>query len=184
MRTAIFLLIILATQGVAQNPRPARLFSDSKLVFRFSPPAHMRDLTEVAKQAIQQRAAALGTSNTFTVLLSLSSGPDDTAADWHSMGIETYPREKLGSLSDRDASRTFSHLVAGAATEIDQAADLHVGGCQFVVSMFELHGDRLTKYARVYTTVRNARMLSFYFSANSPDVLARTAESMKTFKVE
>jgi len=184
MRTAIFLLIILVPQVVAQNPRPARLFRDSTLVFRFSPPAHMRDLTDVAKQSVQQRAAALGTSNVLTVLLSLSSGPDDTAADWHSVGIETYSREKLDSLSDRDASRTFSRLVAGGGTEIDQAADLDVGGCQFVVSTFELHEGRLTKYARVYTAVRNARMLSFYFSANSPDVLARTAESMKTFKAE
>jgi hypothetical protein len=184
MRIAIFVLIILAMQEVAQTPPAAPLFRDSKLVFRFSPPANMRDLTAVDRQSIQQRAAALGTSNTLTLLLSLRSGPDDTAADWHSVGIETYPREKLGTVSDRDASRTFSRRVAGAGTEIGQAADLDVGGCRFAVSIFELREGQLTKHARVYTTVRNGRMLSFAFSANSPDVLARIVESMKTFKAE
>jgi hypothetical protein len=55
MRIAIIVLIILVMQVVAQNPPPAPLFSDSKLVFRFSPPANMRDLTEVDKQSIQQK---------------------------------------------------------------------------------------------------------------------------------
>ena len=40
----------------------------------------------------------------------------------------------------------------------------------------------MTKQACVYTTVRNGKMLSFAFSANSADMLKRIVASMSTFE--
>jgi hypothetical protein len=183
MRIAIVTLIILVTQGFGQGSPPApSVFTDSTLSFRYTPPANLRDKTEVDRQSIQRRAAAVGTANTLTLLLSLRSGPEDTAADWHSIAIESYPREKLGKVSDRDASRTFSRWVSRIGTETGQPADAQIGDSHFVLSNFELQEGQLAKHARIYTTVRNGRMLAFAFSANSADVLNRIADSMTTFQ--
>lgn len=99
-RLAFLGCIVLAAGALlnGQGPPPARAeFSDAVLGFRYTPPANLRDFTSMDKQLVQQKAAARGTTNTLTVLLSLRSGSDDTAADWRSVGIETYPREKLGT---------------------------------------------------------------------------------------
>jgi hypothetical protein len=187
MKIATFTLMILgilAAQGFSQGPAStsAAVFTDSQLGFRYTPPPNLRDLTEAGKQSIKQRAAAMGKTNTLTLLLSLLSGPDDTAVDWHSIGIESYPREKMRSVSDLDASRTFSQTVSGAGTETGQPTNVQIGGSNFVVSTFELREGQLTKHARVYTTVRNGQMLAFAFSANSADVLNGIVDSMKTFQ--
>jgi len=141
----------------------------------------MRDFTEVDNQSIQQRAKAMGKTNTLTLLLSLRSGSDDTAPEWHSIGIQTYPREKMGIVSDRDACQTLSRSVARGGTETGQPLDVQIGAIHFVVSTFEVREGQLTKHACVYTTVRNGKMLSFAFSANSSEVLNKIADSMKTF---
>lgn len=167
----------------AQGPSLApSIFTDSGLDFSYSPPPNMQDDTEATRQSIQQRAAEIHTTDVLTVLLSLSSGPDGTAPNWYRIGIQTYPRERLGNVSDRNACQTFSRWVAGIGQQIGQSADAQISGAHFVVSAFELHEGQLTKVARVYTTVRNRRMLSFAFSANSSDVLNKIAESMKTFE--
>jgi hypothetical protein len=102
----------------------------------------------------------------------------NSGTDWRSVRIESYPREKFGSVNDRDACRAFSRWVSGAGTETGQPTDVQVGGSNFVVSTFELREGQLTKLA----TVRNGQMLSFAFSANSTDVLNAIVDSMKTFQ--
>lgn len=166
---------------LAQGPPPTE-FIDAALGFRYTPPANMRDFTSVDRRSAQQKAAARDTTNALTVLLSLRSASDDTAADWHSVGIETYPRQKLGPVSDSDASQTFSRWVAGNGKAIGVPSDVTIGHFHFVVSIFELREGQLVKHARIYTTVCDDRMLSLAFSANSSDVLNSIVVSMKTFE--
>ena len=177
----LFLSTSFAPVFAQGRPNAPPEFTDSNLGFRYTPPPKMRDLTAIDRQTIRERAAARGTTNTLTLLLSLRSGPDDAAADWHTIGIQTYPREKFGTLSDRDASVKFSHSVAGNAKEVGQPSDITIGDFHFVVSSFELREGQLTKRARIYTTVRKGMMLSLSFSANSSDTLDGIVSSMKTF---
>lgn len=180
-----FLGLFLVTSSApifAQGPSLAPSeFTDSNLGFRYTPPPNMRDLTAIDRQTIRERVAARGTANTLTLLLSLRSGPDDTAADWHTIGIQTYPRENFRMLNDRDASVKFSRSVAGNAKAVGQPSDVTIGDFHFVVSSFELREGQLTKRARIYTTVRKGLMLSLSFSANSSDTLDTIVSSMKTF---
>jgi hypothetical protein len=178
---SVALILILTAQGFGQAPSPApTVFTESTLAFKYIPPPNMYDLTAIDRQAIQKRAAALGTTNTLTLLLSLRFGSDDRAADWRTIGIESYPRAKLGTATDHDAFQKFSRSVAGVGTETTPPTDLQIGEFHFLVSNFELHEGELTKYARIFTTVRNGQLLSFAFSANSLTVLNTITESIKT----
>jgi hypothetical protein len=94
----------------------------------------MRDLTAIDRETIREIAAARGTTNIRTLLFSLRSGPDDTAADWHTIAIQTNPRQKFGTLNDRDASVRFSRSVAGNAKEVGQPSNVTMGDFHFVVS--------------------------------------------------
>lgn len=183
MKTIIAALAILLTQAVAQTPPAApNVFKDIALGFQYVPPQGMYDLTQIDRQEIQRRAAARGKANTMTLLLSLRSGPDDTATDWRSVGIETYPRDKVRSSTDRDASKTFSGWVAGGGAGTGQPKDVTIGDFRFLVSTFELHEGQLKKYACVYTAVRNGQMLSLSFSSNSQEVLKKMVESMNSIQ--
>jgi hypothetical protein len=183
IRLTFLVCIFLATGALlaGQGPPPTQ-FNDAGLGFRYTPPADMRDFTSVDRQSVQQKAAARGTTNTLTILLSLRSKSDDTAADWHSVGIETYPRQKVGAVSDRDASQTFSRWVAGNGKAVGVPSDVTIGQFHFLISTFELQEGQLVKHARIYTTVCDGRMLSLAFSANSSDVLNSIVASMKTFE--
>lgn len=181
MKRIVLAIVSLSVQGCALvSPVVPRTFTDSALNVSYAPPSNMRDYTEVDRQSIQQTAKAMGKTNMLTLLLSLRSGSDDTAPQWHSIGIETYPRERIGGVSDRDACQMLSRSVALGGTETGQPSDVQIGSFHFVASTFELREGQLTKHARVYTTVRNGQLLSFAFSANSIDVLNKMAESMKT----
>ena len=125
--------------------------------------------------------AAVG-KTPFSLLLSLVSGPDYTAADWRSIAIETYPREKLATVNDRDAMHAFSLKVAAGAMEVGKTNDLQIVDCYFSVSNSQLSEGHLIKYARIYTTVRNKRLLSFAFSANSLEYFNKIAASIMTVK--
>src|SRR6266404_4222800 len=182
MKRIVLALVSIAVQGCVQGHQIVpSTFTESALNFSYTPPLNMRDFTEFDNQSIQQRAKAMGKTNTLTLLLSLRSGSDDTAPEWHSIGIQTYPREKMGIVSDRDACQTLSRSVARGGTETGQPLDVQIGAIHFVVSTFEVREGQLTKHACVYTTVRNGKMLSFAFSANSSEVLNKIADSMKTF---
>lgn len=180
---AAVLGILLSTQALAQGPPLApSVFTDFTVAFRYTPPPNLYDLTEGGKQSIRERAKALGKTSTLNLLLCLASGPDDTASDWRAIAIQTYPREKMGRLSDHEASHSFSRTVAGTGSETGQPADVHVGDFDVVVSNFELHEGQLTKHARVYTTVRKGQLLSFAFSANSLDSLNRIVDSISSVR--
>ena len=183
MKTLIVVVAIFLTQAVAQTPPAApRVFKDSALGFQYVPPPGMYDRTQTDQQDIQRRAAAAEKTNTMALLLSLRSGPDDTASDWRTIGIQTYPRDRVPVSSDRDASKIFSGWVTGGATETGQSRDVTIEGFSFVVSTFKRQEGQLTKYACVYTAVRNGKILSMSFSSNSQEVLNKTAESMKSFQ--
>ena len=176
------LLVTSFTPVFAQGPPPAPSeFTDSNLGFRYTPPPQMLDFTAIDRRTTRERAVAQGTTNTLTLLSSLRSGPDDTAADWRTIGIQTYPHEKFRRQNDRDASVKFSRSIAGNAKEVGQPSDVTIGNFHFVVSSFELREGQLTRRARVYTTVRKGLMLSLSFSANSLDTLDAIVSSMKTF---
>jgi hypothetical protein len=182
MKRIVLVLVSPAVHGCVRGPQRApSTFTESALNFSYTAPLNMRDFTEVDNQSIQQRAKAMGKTNMLTRLLSLRSGSDDTAPEWHSIGIQTYPREKMGIVTDRDACQTLSRSVARGGTEIGQPLDVQIGDVHFVASTFEMREGELIKRARVYTTVRNGQMLSFAFSANSSEVLNKIADSMKTF---
>ncbi|MGC2198101.1 MAG: hypothetical protein WA628_25750 [Terriglobales bacterium] len=182
MRMLVFALV-LVTRLCAQNSSPAAVqpFTDSSLGFQYTPPSGMHDTTSDDQQTIRERAAELHSSNTMTLLLSQRAGSSDTAGDWRAISIETYPRQKMNAASDHDASVVFARWVARLGTETGEPSDQRVGDFRFVISTFELTEGPLTKRARVYTTVRQDRMLAIAFTANSPDVLKRIAESMDTF---
>ena len=181
MKASLFLLFV-ATQLFAQSATPSpRVFSDAELGFRFSPPPGLVDNTIADEALMKQRAAQLHTAKVFKVRLSLRTNPPDTAPEWCSVGIESYPRDALGDLSDRDAVLKMSRWVAGLGIPSGQVTDLQVGPFRFAVSAFELHEGSLTKRAHIYTTILKGQMFSVAFSANSPEVLARIEKSVSTF---
>jgi len=182
-KIALLIVVVLTTRAFSQGPPPApTVFTNSALGFRYIPPTNMRDLTGIEKQWLQQRAAALGKTNTLTILLALRSGPDDTATDWHSVAIETYSRQKLAGASDRKAMQTMSRWVSGLGSVTAEPTDTQIGSFHFVVLSFDLREGQRTKYARVYTTILKDQILSLAFSANSSEVLNRIVASMKTFE--
>jgi hypothetical protein len=180
---SVFLFTSLTIACVQEPPLAPREFTDSSLGFRYIPPSNirMRDWTAIDRESMRAKAAARGTTNVLTLLLSLRSDLDDTAPDWCSVGIETYPREKYGTLSDDDASMKFSRSVARHAKEVDQPSNVTIGSIHFVVSTFELQEGQLIKRAHVYTTVRRGLLLSLAFSANSLNALDAIVSSVRSF---
>ena len=122
-----------------------------------------------------------GTSNVITVLLSLNSKGPDTAPDWRSIAIGNLPsREDSCRKSDRDASESFARNIAGGGKQVGATGDVTYGPFHFVVADFQLRANWPLKHARIYTAVRNDRMLAFAFSSNSTDALYDIDASMKT----
>ncbi len=175
-------MTVLASFAISQEPPLApKVFSDTTLGFRYSPPPGLRDVTEGARQDINRRASQAKTTKVITMLLMLLSGPDPSAAGWHSVAIETYPREKIQAANDREASVRFARMVVNnAQPEVGEPTDVEIGHFHFVVLRLRGHNGSLTKYGLVYTTVAKGAMLSFGFGANSEGVLERLAKSMKS----
>jgi hypothetical protein len=182
-RTLIFVLyFVTAATQLGCQASPPSVFEVPNLGFRYTPPANMIDTTAQAKANVERKAAARGTSNVITVLLSLNSKGPDTAPDWRSIAIETYPREKIHAQSDRDASESFARNIAGGGKQVGATGDVTYGPFHFVVADFQLQDGQTLKHARIYTAVRNDRMLAFAFSSNSTDALYDIDASMKTFE--
>ena len=87
-------------------------YSNAILSFRYMPPGEMRDKTERFRAGIHERAAASHSKDTLDALLAMSSGPDDAAADWHSLTIETYPSKAVAELDDACAEAKMASWVA------------------------------------------------------------------------
>ncbi len=150
VRTAIVIFVALLGETLAQAPPPApAVFTSPELGFRFIPPRGLRDTTLGDQQWIQRRAAELRTTKVLTLLLSSRSGPDDNSDDWCTIGIETYPLQKLGAATDQDAIRKLSRWFAGNGTETGEPKDLRIGQSHFVVSTFQLREGSLTKQAHI-----------------------------------
>ncbi len=158
------------------------ILSNAELGFRYTPPANMFDETDSARESIRTRAEALHTSNVFDVLLSMGSG-DDTTPEWFAVGIETFPRSKLSELDDSAAKAKINILAAGArASLIGAPRQATFSGQVFVVSEFEQREPPLVKRARVYSTIRGSKLLTFSFSANSAATIDPIAETMQSLE--
>jgi hypothetical protein len=178
----LFLLTwpVLAQTNVQSNKLNEKAYSNSVLGFRYTPPNGMRDTTIFSTQAMRERATALHQRDTLGLVLSMSSGEDDTASGWHSLSLETYPRAALGSLDEVAAETRMSAWVGGRRSLDSPPRLVVMAGQTFALSGFEKQEGTVTKYATIYTTIRRGKILSFAFSANSKEQLKEFTESMKS----
>jgi hypothetical protein len=147
------------------------------------PPSEMLDKTQRIKAEIQRRANSLhSSSNTLDILLAMSSGRDDTSSGWHSLTIESYPRKAVGDLDDSNAEAKMSAWVANSKEAGALPRFVVLSGQKFSISLFGMQEGTKRKGAVVWTTVRKGKLISFAFSANSPEKLAMLAESMKSLQ--
>jgi len=161
------------------------VFSDAELGFRYTLPKGLSDETSYAQEALRKHAAALGTSNTLDVLLRMTSGPDDTDPDWHAVSIETYSRSKIAARDDEAVKARMNVWVAGAGVSaVGGPEHASMAGTNFVVSTFEKSEPPLHKHARVYTTIRNGKLLSIAFTANSADKIDPIADSLQMLEFD
>ncbi len=163
------------------------VYYSAELGVRYTPPQSMTDETADAREAVRVRTATAHTTNTFDVLLSLTSGPDDEASDWHSVCIETYPRAKFANLSDSAAKEKINTWAAGqeVVSAIGKPKHMPVAGADFLVSDFRHSDPSLQKFARVFSTIRNGELLVIAFSVNDSqrlDGLAGSIESLQLSK--
>lgn len=160
------------------------VFFDAKLGFRYTLPKGLIDETSYSREELRKRAAALGTSNdTLEILLRMTSGPPDTAPEWHAISIQTYSHSKFAGLDDRAVEAKMNGWMAGdGVTEIGDPKRVSIAGANFVVSSFERREPSHVKYARIYSTIRNGTLLGFAFTANSADKLQSLVDSLGTLE--
>jgi hypothetical protein len=155
-------------------------YSNVNLGFTYAPPKEMKDETMSRREEIRTRAAVRHTSKTLDLLLSMSSGPDATASDWHLLSIETYPRQKFSDLDDISAEAKMSAWVAGVSGATEKPRVVVLAGQAFAVSVFGERDGTIKKGAVIWTTIRKNKLLSFSFVANSSEQLKRLTETMKS----
>lgn len=180
----VLLLVFVGATLTAHGGGPdlATAYSNKDLGFVYLPPLDMKDKTDRVKRETKARADALHTANTLNLLLAMSSGQDDQAPSWHSLAIETYPREAFRNLDDLRAEARMSARVARCKEETALPRQVVVSGQSFAISIFGLKEGPVTRRAVVWTTIRKDQLLSFAFVANSPDQLKTLTESMKTLQ--
>ncbi|HEY6338569.1 MAG TPA: hypothetical protein VIW68_08765 [Candidatus Sulfotelmatobacter sp.] len=155
-------------------------YSNKAIGFRYAPPGGMLDKTQISKSQIQQQAKALGTAHILGVLLAISSGPDSDTTNWGSVTIETYPRNAVSEPDDAKAAAQMNAWVAQSKDASALPKSIVISGQSFTVSVFGLQERTVKKGAVVWTTVRNGKLLSFAFVANTPDRLKGLTETMKS----
>ena len=160
------------------------VYYNAELAVRYTPPQGMTDETADAQGAVRARAAAAHTTNTFDVMLSLVSGPDDAVADWYSVAIETYPRSNFASLSNSAAEETINKWAAGqeVVSAVKRPRRMSVAGADFLVSEFEHSDPSVQKHARVFSTIRNGKLLVIAFTVNASERLNGLAESIQSLQ--
>jgi len=177
-----FLLLALSALGEQDkraSPSPTVYLNES-FGFRYEPPLGMRDETERGRVEIRARSEARHANKILVLLLSMTSGPRDTAEDWHSVTIETYPRTAFSDLDDASAEAKMNAWVAGLRVSPGVPRSVVLSGQTFAVSVFGQQAGAVKKGAVVWTTIRKGKLLSFAFVANSPQQLMKLAETMKT----
>lgn len=182
--SVISLAFALAAQNGAGTGLKDGVYYNAELGIRYTPPQGMTDETADAREAVRNRAAAAHTTNTFDVLLSLVSGPDDDAADWYSARIETYPRSKFANLSDSAAENKINMWAAGqeVVSEVGKPKRTSVAGTDFVVSEFDHRDSSMQKNVQVFSTIRNGKLLVIAFTVNASEKLNSVAESIQTMQ--
>jgi len=159
------------------------VFSDADLGFRYTTPKSLVDETSDARESVRTRAAALHTHNTFNVLLSMTSGPDDTAPGWRLVSIETYLRSNFGGLNNAAAETKINLWAAGShASAVGDPKLVAIAGASFMVSNFEQSEPPLKKHAHVYSTIRNGQLLVIAFTANSEEGVKSLDATMQTLQ--
>jgi hypothetical protein len=186
MKIAIAILcVFLVSRSApthAQSEPSGALYSNTALRFSYLPPSGMKDKTASTRAEVQAGAKSPHADNTLTIILAMSSGPDDTAVGWHSLSIETYPRKAVADLDDTSAKAKMSAWVANSTGASALPRSVILSGQNFSVSLFGAQEGTIRKGAVVWTTVRKGKLLSFAFSANSPKQLKMLAESMKSLQ--
>jgi hypothetical protein len=168
------------SQSTQHPPSAGSDYSNATLRFRYMPPAEMHDKTQRFRAEIQERVEASQTRDTLEALLAMSSGSDDAATDWHSLTIETYPRNAVADPDDASAEAKMSASVAHSMDASALPRSVVLSGQSFAVSIFRRQEGTTKKGAVVWTTVRKDKLLSFAFVANSPEQLKKLTESMKS----
>jgi hypothetical protein len=186
MRTllSIVLLVLLGAPVWTQTNTSIGLengvYSSLELGFRYRLPPGLSDETSYARESLQKKAADLHTSNTFDVLLRVTSGPDDSVPEWHAISIQSYSRAKFVDRADGAVEARMNQLVAGAGTSaVGKSERESIAGISFSTSNFEKSEPPLQKYARVYSTVRKGKVLSIAFTANLRESLDLLDESLR-----
>jgi hypothetical protein len=135
-----FLLLLVLCGSAATQYKASSLtsagYSNAALGFRYKPPSEMQDETESERAAIQARVDSSHTSKRMDLLLSMTSGSDDTAQSWVSLGIETYPRDAFPDLDDVSAEAKMSAWVAGIKSSPGTPRSVVLSGQHFSVSVF------------------------------------------------
>ena len=182
--SVVSLALALAAQTGTGSGLKDGVYYSAELGVRYTPPQGMTDETADARETVRARAAAAHTTNTFDVLLRLVSGPDDTASGWHSVGIETYPRSKFANLSDSAAEEKINTWAAGqeVVSAVGKPKRISVAGADFLVSEFEHSDPSVQKNARVFSTIRNGKLLVIAFTVNASERLNAVAESIQTLQ--
>ncbi|MFZ0320988.1 MAG: hypothetical protein WAL56_17810 [Candidatus Sulfotelmatobacter sp.] len=119
-------------------------------------------------------------SRALGLLLTMSSGPDNDMPGWHSLAIETYPRQAVADLDDPGAEAKMSGWVAGISGSPGMPRFVLISRQRFAVYAFGEQEGTTKRGAVVWTTIRKGKLLSFAFVANSPEQLKALAETMKT----
>jgi hypothetical protein len=189
------LIVLLAGVGLIQTGNGANsakvqkagasLYTNADLGLSYMPPTGLFDLTEGAKAADNSASRHDGRVQIETLLF-MSSGPDDQAGDWVTIGISTFPRGREKDKGD-DVTAGFitNHSVGGwvlGGGATTKREVVKIAGRDFSVSYFEKKEPLLTKYAIVYTVVHKEKFLSFFFAGNEREKEQRLAKSMDTLK--
>jgi hypothetical protein len=112
----IFLASILSPTTFAWAKGPAATlgtsYHDESLGLDYTPPSNMVNRTERFRAQIQEQAKAAVTVDMLHALLAFSTGDDDTASNWGSVTIETYPRKSVPEPDDVKAEAQMNAWVA------------------------------------------------------------------------
>ncbi len=186
MRTLVWiaLLVLLGVLGLSQTNTSIGLengvYSSVELGFRYRLPSGLSDETSYARESLQKKAADLHTTNTFDVLLRVTSGPDDSVPEWHAISIQSYSRAKFVDRDDGAVEARMNQLVAGSGTAaVGKSERESIAGVNFTVSNFEKSEPPLEKHARVYSTVLKGKVLSIAFTANQRESLNLLEDSLR-----
>jgi hypothetical protein len=180
---ALFLLagLVVAFGRVptAFSAAPAQTYTNSELGFSYEPPGGLRDLTAGIKQS--EAAHPQDGKPHFEALLRMISSPDDTAPDWVTLGISTYPRGREKDKGDDVTAGYITNFAFASGATVKREVT-RFGGRDFSTTHFQKNEPSSTKYTIVFTTVHKEMFISFFFSGNDRERVLKLAESMSSVR--